>query len=110
MKQTINEYQFIEAFRTMDRASQFSFNGLRALFDYLEQLEGDVGEEIELDVISICCDFCEYEDLGTLIDEYDISADLDKPYTEISDDEVTSWLEERTSIITFDGGIIIQAF
>ena len=29
------------------------------MFDYLEAYEMDTGEEIELDVVSICCDYSE---------------------------------------------------
>jgi hypothetical protein len=33
----------------MGRGDQFSYEGLIALFDYLEMLEDDIGEPIELD-------------------------------------------------------------
>ena len=39
------------------RPDNFSYEGLSILFDWLEQLEQDTGEELELDVIAICCDF-----------------------------------------------------
>lgn len=58
MKTTVNEYDFIDAFRRMDRKN-FSREGLRVLFEYLEELERDCGEEYELDVIALCCDFAE---------------------------------------------------
>ena len=60
MKTTVSLYDFREAFRTMGRAEQFSYEGLEVLFDYLEQYEEDTGEELELDVVALCCDF--YED------------------------------------------------
>ncbi len=60
MKQTINKSDFREAFAAMGRGDQFSYAGLGALFDYLEELERDTGEEYELDVIALCCDFSEY--------------------------------------------------
>ena len=59
MKQTVSFADFCDAFRSLDRADQFTPKGLRILFDYLEELEADSGEEIELDVIAICCDFNE---------------------------------------------------
>ena len=58
MKQTVNLYEFRDAFRSI-RPDNFSYEGLAVLFDYLEQLGEDIGEEIELDVIAICCDFSE---------------------------------------------------
>lgn len=62
MKQHVNWHNFQSAFQNMDRANNFSYEGLRALFDYLEQLEYDLGEEIELDVIALCCEYHEYDE------------------------------------------------
>jgi len=62
MKQSINLYDFRDAFQAM-RPDNFSHEGLHALFDYLEALEEDTGEEIELGVIALCCAFTEYESL-----------------------------------------------
>ena len=64
MKTTINEYQFEQAFRDAGRGDNFSYAGLQALFEYLQSYEDDGGEEIELDVIALCCEFTEYEDLA----------------------------------------------
>ena len=60
MKQTINFYDFQKAFQDL-RPNSFSYQGLRALFEYLEDSEESTGEEIEFDVIALCCDFIEYE-------------------------------------------------
>lgn len=60
MKQTINFYAFQKAFQDL-RPNNFSYQGLRALFEYLEDSEESTGEEIEFDVIALCCDFIEYE-------------------------------------------------
>lgn len=59
MKTTIDLYDFRDAFHRMGRADQFSYEGLRILFDYLEEMERDIGEELELDVIALCCDYSE---------------------------------------------------
>lgn len=58
MKQTVSQYDFRNAFQQC-RPDNFSYEGLSALFEYLEQWEEDCGEELELDVIAICCDFSE---------------------------------------------------
>ena len=63
MINTINKYEFSDAFQKMGRGDKFSYEGLIALFDYLEMLEDDIGEPIELDVISLCCEYSEYENL-----------------------------------------------
>jgi hypothetical protein len=54
----------------MGRGDQFSYEGLIALFDYLEMLEDDIGEPIELDVISLCCEYSEYENLKEFKNDY----------------------------------------
>ena len=61
MKTTINEYDFIEEFKSAGHENQFSREGLIALFHYLEELDMEMGEETELDVIALCCGFAEYK-------------------------------------------------
>ena len=104
MKQTINEYQFRTAFET-SRPNNFSYEGLTALYEYLEQYEEDTGEEIELDVIAICCDFTEYDSLEEFQQEYyeDEPKDSYKTIEEI---------ENETIVIPIEGteGFIIQQF
>ena len=104
MKQTINEYQFKDAFQEC-RPDNFSYEGLTALYDYLEQYEEDTGQEVELDVIAICCEFTEYEDLKEFQGIYydDIKGDKYKTLEEI---------EEETIVIPIEGteGFIIQVF
>ena len=63
MKQTINLSQFRDAFNRMDRGTQFSYEGLEILFNGLEQYADDCGQELDLDVIALCCDFCEMTEL-----------------------------------------------
>ena len=71
MKQIITESQFINAFKSWDTyKNQFSYKGLKALFEWFEEYENDIGEEMELDVIAICCEFTEYENLKQYNDEY----------------------------------------
>ena len=56
MIQTINVSDFRAAFHSMGRKDQFSYEGLGALFDYLEEFDGG---SYELDVIALCCDYSE---------------------------------------------------
>lgn len=69
MKQTISSYQFINEFKSI-RPNNFSYEGLNALYDYFWEIEESTGEEIELDVIAICCDFTEYENLKEFQNDY----------------------------------------
>jgi len=70
MKQSVNFHAFRDAFRAHGREEQFTYDGLRALFDYLEELEADIGEELELDVIALCCEYQEYKDLADYNEQY----------------------------------------
>jgi len=63
MKQTITQSSFIDAFLHLNRQGDFTYKGKVALYKYLTNLENETGEELELDVIAICIDFSEYEDL-----------------------------------------------
>ena len=98
MHTSVNSYGFIKAFEDYGRETQFSREALFALFDYFEELEQDIGEDIELDVIGICCDYAEYESLEAFNEDHGVE------YESIED------LEDETQVIQFDGGIIVQNF
>lgn len=85
MKQTINEYDFIRAFEDMGRQDNFSRAGLSTLFEMMEEYEEQTGEEIELDVIAICCQFSEYT-IDELEDDY---TDLSNAIAEYIDGGIT---------------------
>ena len=65
----INFSLFCDAFVKHDRKDAFSYEGKKALFQYLEDLSE--GENIELDVVALCCDYCE-EDSETIAEQYSI--------------------------------------
>jgi len=63
MKQTINFFQFRDAFGG-DYKNNFSYDGKKALFEYLENYEEETNKEIELDPIALCCEYTEYESIN----------------------------------------------
>jgi len=63
MKTTVNLTEFRRAFIEYGRVDNFTYEGLEALFQWVEEYEDSTGEEMELDVIAFCCDFTEYESL-----------------------------------------------
>ena len=105
MKQTVYFSDFQDAFHKV-RANNFSYEGLQQLFDYFESYEDDTGEQIELDVIAICCDYSELTP-QEIAESYDI---------EIADDgnellNVMDYLADHTSVIGHtDTTIIFQQF
>ena len=62
MKTTATITDFVNAFEKL-RPSNFSYEGLESLYNYLTDYEQDTGEEIELDVIALCCDYSEWDNL-----------------------------------------------
>ena len=105
MKQTITEFQFVEAFRHAGRESQFSVNARRALFAHLEDYEKETCFELELDPIGICCDFAEYPSALSAAEAYGFKDGIDS-----KDETALEWLQNRTQVIEFEGGIVIQQF
>ena len=66
MKHEISRDEFFDAFTGRNGwsdtySNNFSYEGLDALFEYLEELEDSIGESIDFDRVAIACDFSEYE-------------------------------------------------
>jgi hypothetical protein len=97
----------------------FSYKGALALAEYLEQYEEDTGERIELDTVALRCEYNEYESAWDAMKEYqpedmptvDNSEGMDLlEIEEASEQLALEWLQDHTTVIPFEGGIIIQAF
>ena len=58
MKQAVDRQTFQVSFMNL-RPKNFTFEGLDILFSHLEELETETGEELELDIIALCCDYAE---------------------------------------------------
>lgn len=103
MKQIVNFSQFCDSFSEQYRRN-FTYEGKRVLFDYLEELESDLDVEIELDPVALCCEYVEYTSF----------TEFQKDYPSIDKDD----LGDNTQVIPvdgtdpeeLDGGFIIQAF
>jgi alpha-amylase/alpha-mannosidase (GH57 family) len=112
MKQTIDLHDFRDAFYKMGRKDNFSYEGLEVLFDYLEEFEQATGEEMELDVISLCGEFAE-STIDDLISEYDIDiSDCDPDDEEAIEETVKEYLEQNTTVcgVTSEGTVVYPVF
>jgi len=106
MKQSIGFNQFTTAFEAHGHSEQFSYEAQRALFDYLEQYEADTGEELELDVIALCCDYSE-ESPADIIRSYSINI-TDEADSDLVYDIVLHHLQENAGMaIGLDNGMIL---
>lgn len=113
----VTSAMFVDAFRRMDREDQFSREALEALFNYLEEYEQDTGEDLELDVVGLCCEFTEYTTAVESAADYGFTSELEEEdyedaesYEDTKEEEALEWLQDRTEVISFDSGLIIQNF
>ena len=98
MKTTVYFSEFCDYFRKI-RPDNFSSQGLRVLYDYLEEIDNSCGEESELDVIGLCCDFAE-SDWQTFAADYDSSIELDKSKNEAEQKvQVLDFLADQGALI-----------
>jgi len=98
MIKTITQWEFVDEFKSR-RPDNFSRLGLLELFDYFEMIEDSTGEQIELDIIAICCEYSEYDSLEEFQNDYG------SEYESIDD------IERETEVIRIDDdSFIIQQF
>ena len=96
MNTTVSRYDFERAFVDADRKENFSYEALGLLFDYFESYEEETGQEIELDVIAICCDYTE-DTIENIIANYSIDVeDMDE---DEKIDAARDYLIENTQLV-----------
>jgi len=83
----ISKIDFIDEFKAYGRQDQFSREGLGELYDYFIEYEETCDDEIELDVIGICCEFAE-DTIENVLKQYEL-ADIDE-------------LNNETSVVWYD--------
>ena len=94
MKEYVNEHTFRDRFMRSDNyKNNFSYEGLHALFEYFEGYEDDTGEELEFDMVGICCDYTEYDSIK------DFNAD----YSNYEDGYTLDDIREETVVIEIPG-------
>ena len=111
MKITLNESEFINRFMAI-RPNQFSREALVALFDYLDKLEDDLGEETEFDAIAICCDWTEYKSALEAAEVYGFKAeDSEDEKADKAEEAALTFLCDETTVLELSsGGVVILNF
>lgn len=71
----VNFNDFLEEFEKHGREDNFSYEGKKALYDYLNELSEDIEKPIELDVVALCCEFTEYDNIDQFNKDYGYSID-----------------------------------
>lgn len=117
--QTIDPSELYRMADRMGRADNFGYKGWRAIGDYLEDLSEDTGENIEIDIVAICCEYSMAESADGVFYDYDHLHGVDLPeeetWEEMPEDEkletIQSFLQGQTSVVVCEDDLIIwQAF
>ena len=108
-----------------NRNGNFSYEGLRALFEYLEDIT-DEENPYKLDVIALCCEYSEYKNIEEYLNDYSNQHDIkeitgQEDIKNLNEEELTELKEvleneinDNTTLIKFgedlDEGFIIGEF
>jgi len=118
MKTTLSTSDITHALKSDENAA-WTRNGARALAEYLEEYEESTGEEMELDVCAIRCDFSEHETALEVARDHgnDWAPEMfnddgteNEEFEEELEEHCLKWLRDRTTVIEFDGGVIVSSF
>jgi hypothetical protein len=115
----VNQYDFVNAFTNSDTyKNNFTRPALFALFDHLDNESEEIESPLEFDMVAIACDYSEYKTAWEAMEQYqpedmpivdEEGLDLVELNTK-QEQLALEWLNNKTTVITFDGGIIIQNF
>ena len=114
MFERLTTWEIADRLKNDDNAAWTS-SGSYALAEYLERFEEDTGEEMELDIVAIRCEFSEHANATAAAKEL-LTEDERQEITEDctdEDEEEAAFLEyfrERETVIEHDDGIIIQSY
>lgn len=89
MKQTITFNQFVDQFKDYERADNFSYNGLKVLYNHIEECYPD----FDLDVIALCCEYSE-DELDEHLENYGL-----RSKRELQDNTLVLDIEGNTTVI-----------
>ncbi len=98
--QTVNFSRFCDAFYNACCNDQFSYDAKRIIFDYIDEMSDDCGNDIELDVVGICCEYDElhYETVISLYSNMLDVSEIDKNDEQALIKAVEEFLQENTTV------------
>ena len=100
-------YDFKREFERYDRADRFSDEAMEELYNYYD----DLGEPYELDVIEICCNWTEYENLEEYAKAYMNESDFEEWGDDLREDVILAELDNNTYFTRLNnGGLLIQDY
>lgn len=108
MKITVTESMFCEQFKRI-RPDNFSRAALEALFAYFDEMESAQGEEMEFDVIAICCDWTEYDSALEAAEAYGFEPKASEDErADMSEREALEFLQDNTTVLDLSvNGVVV---
>lgn len=113
MKMTVDAGMMKEMFKNWNR-DYYTYEGCETLLEFYDEID----ENIEFDVIAICCDWNEYGETPCLkwkdfISDYGYLLE-DEETAEMTDDEkintIIEKLEDKTTVIKLSNSVLIEVF
>jgi hypothetical protein len=94
----VTQGAFRDAFQRAGYGNNFSYDGLTALYEYMQEYEESTGEKIELDVVALACEWGEYSDLEEFNKEHS------------TEHESIEELEQETQVLQAMNSILVAAY
>ena len=105
----LNVNDFRDEFEAYGR-DNFSYEALEVLFNYYDNLSEDIGEDWELDVVSICCEWQEM-DKEEILRQYSHCIDDEEAEEDEQFGQILDYLRDNTEVIELEGGTwLVRAF
>lgn len=113
--QTVNPSDLHHLACKMARGDNFGYKGWRKIGDYLESLSDNLGENIEIDIIAICCEYSMAESTEEFFMERQHLHGTNLPtmeeWEELEDDKkletIEEFLQKNTALIICKDNLII---
>lgn len=131
MIETLSKYQMVNAL-TQDENASWSYSGACALIDYLLDLEDSIGIQMEFEPVGLRCDYSEYDSLIEWAEDNfanyreEFGIEYENPMTaeteeqSVTDcdgnlhdeviDSIAEYIRDNSTLIEFEGGIIVRNF
>ena len=113
MKTTLNTHDITNALLN-DKHANWSYNGAKALAEYLEQYEEDCGIELEMDVVALRCEFTECSDVFEWGKSYFTNNQFRALFDDVDgdalEDAIMLYIQERGILLEFEDGVIVSEF
>lgn len=115
--QQINPSELYHMACRMYRGDSFGYKGWKAIGEYLQELSDDIGQDVEVDIVSLCCDYSMAESAEDFAGQYEDFMDSIDPeeWEGMGEDEkieaIRDYLQDETSVVVCEEDMIIwQAF